>query len=132
MFNIIFAIYLPLINLVAFLCYVRDKKRGQQRESRLTERGLFFLAAIFGSVGAIVAMELFRHKCDKNNGHALFWQGVPLLFALQCAMIYFWDDYRKTLYYMVPFAAYWLIVVIISLTHQSEHAKEKRAQRLVS
>jgi len=38
-----------------------------------------------GSVGAWLAMQLFRHKTQKKK----FRYGVPILFALQLAALYF-------------------------------------------
>ena len=48
----------------------------------MPEVGLLFLAAIGGSVGAYVAMHLFRHK----TLHWKFNLGVPLFFVILVAL----------------------------------------------
>ena len=46
-------------------------------------RVLLLLAALGGSAGAFIAMQLFRHKTQ----HLKFIFGVPLIFFLQVAFI---------------------------------------------
>ena len=55
----------------------------------MPEATLLVLAAAGGSVGAWVAMQLFRHKTQKKK----FRYGVPVLFVLQlAAVIYFLES----------------------------------------
>ena len=80
------AIWLVLINLVTFFVFGFDKWKAKYKEKhetarRVPERTLFLLAAIGGSVGALVAMKLFHHK----TLHLKFKYGVPLILALQVA-----------------------------------------------
>ena len=73
--------YLAIINAVAIAAYGWDKLCAIRKWWRVPELTLLGLAAIGGSVGALVAMKLFRHK----TLHLKFKYGVPLILALQVA-----------------------------------------------
>lgn len=78
------AIWLIIINLVAFLIFGLDKWKAKRKEKnekvrRVPEKNLLLLAALGGSVGALLAMRVFRHK----TLHKAFRFGVPLILALQ-------------------------------------------------
>ena len=75
--------YLIGINIVAFVVYGLDKLLAKLRSWRVPELWLLSLAAAGGSVGAYLAMQLFRHK----TLHWKFRLGVPLLFVLQAALV---------------------------------------------
>lgn len=68
-------IYLLAINLLAFLCYFADKKLAQKNTHRIRERTLILLSLAGGSIGSLVAMNLFRHKTKKG----LFKYGLPII-----------------------------------------------------
>ena len=75
-----------MINVLAFAVYGVDKWKARQGRWRVPEATLLGLAALGGSVGAWVAMQLFRHKTKKNK----FRYGVPIMFVLQlAAVLYF-------------------------------------------
>jgi len=74
------------INLTAFFLMARDKRkaaRGHNAE-RAPEGFMFFLAALFGSVGVYAGMMLFRHKTRKWY----FQIGIPLLIIQNMATVY--------------------------------------------
>ena len=73
--------YLAIINAVAIAAYGWDKLCAIRKWWRVPELTLLGLAAIGGSVGALVAMKLFHHK----TLHLKFKYGVPLILALQVA-----------------------------------------------
>ena len=80
----LFAIWLLLINVITFLVFGLDKWKARRKEKnekvrRVPERTLLLLAALGGSVGALLAMKAFRHK----TLHKAFRFGVPLILALQ-------------------------------------------------
>lgn len=78
--------YLLAINVLTFAVYGVDKWKAWQGRWRVPEATLLGLAALGGSVGAWVAMQLFRHKTKKNK----FRYGVPIMFVLQlAAVLYF-------------------------------------------
>ena len=73
--------YLAIINAVAIAAYGWDKLCAIRKWWRVPDLTLLGLAAIGGSVGALVAMKLFHHK----TLHLKFKYGVPLILALQVA-----------------------------------------------
>lgn len=77
--------YLLAINVLAFAVYGVDKWKARKGRWRVPEATLLGLAALGGSVGAWVAMQLFRHKTKKNK----FRYGVPIMFVLQVAAVLF-------------------------------------------
>ena len=82
-----FLSYLLIINLITFLLYAIDKRRSMRKAWRIPESVLMGFAAVGGSVGALLAMLLFRHKTK----HAKFTVGVPLILVAQIvAAIFFY------------------------------------------
>ncbi len=86
--------YLLAINLLTFIVYGHDKWKAQhphphahpRRSRRRTpEATLLILAALGGSIGALLAMHLFRHK----TLHRKFTLGVPAMLVLQVALLLF-------------------------------------------
>ena len=77
--------YFLAINVLTFAVYGVDKWKARQGRWRVPEATLLGLAALGGSVGAWVAMQLFRHKTKKNK----FRYGVPIMFVLQLAAVLF-------------------------------------------
>ena len=76
--------WLVIINLVTFLVFGLDKWRAKRKEKkdsvrRVPERTLFLLAAIGGSVGALLGMKAFHHK----TLHKSFRFGIPAILVLQ-------------------------------------------------
>ena len=76
--------YLLVVNIFAFVLYALDKHRAKKHMYRYPESFLIFTAAIGGSVGALCAMLLLRHKTK----HRKFTVTVPLLLLVQCAAVY--------------------------------------------
>lgn len=76
--------YLVLINILAFFYYGFDKTRSQiDNARRVSEKTLWLLALIGGSVGALAGMRFFRHKTKK----ASFQAGIAVIVALQVLLI---------------------------------------------
>ena len=75
--------YLIFINCTAFVVYGADKAFPKLHSWRVPEIVLLLLAALGGSAGAFIAMQLFHHK----TMHLKFIFGVPLIFFLQVALI---------------------------------------------
>ena len=72
-------IYLVIINLIAFLTFGADKRRARRDRRRVRESTLFLLAAIGGSVGALLGMRVWHHK----TLHKTFRFGIPAILILQ-------------------------------------------------
>lgn len=77
------AIYLLAINLFAFLLYGVDKRKAKKSEYRISERTLLLVAAVGGSVGAILAMRCFKHK----TRHRKFYIGLPIMLMAQTVLL---------------------------------------------
>ena len=74
-------VYLLVVNLITFFLYGIDKRRAVRKAWRIPESVLIGFAAIGGSVGAFLAMLLFRHKTQ----HKKFKHGIPLILLAQIA-----------------------------------------------
>ena len=72
--------YLLAVNVLTFIVYGVDKWKARRGRWRVPEATLMGLG---GSVGAWLAMQLFRHKTQKKK----FRYGVPVLFVLQVAAV---------------------------------------------
>ena len=66
---------LVAVNLAAFALYGLDKLKAKKGLWRIRESTLLLVAALGGSVGALLGMEVFRHKTK----HLKFTLTVPLL-----------------------------------------------------
>ena len=69
---------LILLNLVTFVLFALDKRKAVRGKWRIPEALLLILSVLGGSMGALMAMSLFRHKTQKK----LFSIGIPLVFIL--------------------------------------------------
>lgn len=76
-------IYLLIINIIAFLAMLIDKKKAEKDRWRIKESTLLTLALIGGSIGAIVGMYMFHHKTKKPR----FFIGIPVMIVLQILLI---------------------------------------------
>ncbi len=92
-----FYIYLAVINLAAFFMFGLDKHRARingelekarrkrkpqpvgRNKQRIPEKTLFVVAALGGSIGAILGMWIFHHK----TRHWYFAVGLPGILILQ-------------------------------------------------
>ena len=81
----ILIIWLVLINLTAFALFGIDKKRAKKKQWRIPEKTLFLSAILGGSIGALLGMQLFRHKTK----HWYFRYGIPFILLLQAALMVF-------------------------------------------
>ena len=75
--------YLAAINVVTFLVYGIDKWRAKRGAWRISEKTLFLLPILGGSIGAIAGMKVFHHKTK----HWYFQYGLPLILLLQLALV---------------------------------------------
>ena len=82
-YQYIISIYLVAINLISFILYGIDKRRSKKSKWRISEKALITTALLGGSVGALLAMKVFRHKTK----HKKFTIGVPLILVLQIVLL---------------------------------------------
>ncbi|MGP7816735.1 DUF1294 domain-containing protein [Niallia sp. 01092] len=79
----ILAIYFVFINIVGYFLMKVDKKRATKHQYRISEKTLWSIAFLFGSIGLTVGMNTFRHKTKHTN----FKVGLPLLSLLEIGII---------------------------------------------
>ncbi len=77
-----FAYYLIAINIITFIVYGIDKWKARNEQWRTPESTLFLLAIFGGSVGALLGMQVWRHKTQ----HWSFRLGIPLILIMQVAL----------------------------------------------
>ena len=83
----ILRLYLIIINAIAFVLMLVDKQKAIKRKFRIPEATLMGVAAVGGSIGAWIGMQIFRHKTK----HIKFTLGIPLIFGIQAlAAIALW------------------------------------------
>ena len=75
--------YLIVINVVTFLVYGIDKWKAKQGSWRISEATLLILAAIGGSIGALLGMKIWHHK----TMHKMFKFGLPLILIIQIILM---------------------------------------------
>lgn len=91
----ILIIYFILINLIGFIMMGLDKRRAIKRRWRIPERKLFGIALLFGSIGVLIGMYVFRHK----TRHLSFAIGIPAILVIQLlaiSLLFTWNRQRIT------------------------------------
>ena len=78
-------LYLSIVNIIAFAVYGIDKSKARKHQWRISENMLILLAALGGSIGALLAMNIFHHKTK----HVKFFIGVPAILIMQIAIACF-------------------------------------------
>lgn len=77
-------IYLLIVNAIAFLLMLADKRMAQKKLWRIPESTLLLSAAIGGSIGSLAGMYTFRHK----TRHLKFTLGVPAILVVQILAVF--------------------------------------------
>ena len=77
------AVYLLIINAIAFSLMLVDKYKAKKNLWRIPEGTLLWAAILGGSIGALAGMHLARHKTK----HPRFTIGVPIILALQAVAV---------------------------------------------
>jgi uncharacterized membrane protein YsdA (DUF1294 family) len=78
-------IIISSINFFAFLLFWYDKKQAIGNKNRISEFRLLFITFMGGTIGAILAMTLFRHKTSKMSFLIKFFAIV----VFQLLLVYF-------------------------------------------
>ena len=85
----IIIIILIVWNIIVFAMYGLDKQKAKRNSRRISEKTLILSAVFMGGTGALLGMQIFRHK----TRHIKFKIGVPLLLILNiavfCVYLYF-------------------------------------------
>ena len=74
-----------VLSLIALLLYASDKRKAKKKRWRIPEKVLLGIGFLWGSVGALLGMNLFRHKTKHwyfwaVNLVGLLWQAALLVF----------------------------------------------------
>jgi uncharacterized membrane protein YsdA (DUF1294 family) len=75
--------YLIFINIVGLLAMYLDKYFAKNNMYRISEKSLFFIAILGGSIGSIIGMHQFRHKTK----HRQFTTGLPAILFIQIIIL---------------------------------------------
>lgn len=77
-------IYLIIINLIAVIVTIHDKRAAVKGTWRVKENTLLLIAALGGSPAMYLTMLLIRHKTRKPK----FMVGIPLILIVELIIIY--------------------------------------------
>ena len=77
-------IYFLLINIAGFFYIGIDKMKAQVNRRRVSEKTLWLLALIGGSLGTLLGMHWFRHKTKKISFQTI----LAVILAVQLWLIY--------------------------------------------
>lgn len=80
-----YLVFLAVMSAVAFVLYGIDKNKAQKGKWRIKEATILGTGFFGGAVGAICAMELFRHKTK----HWYFWAINIAGLIVQAAVLYY-------------------------------------------
>ena len=89
-----FMYYFMVITFLGYLLMGLDKHKAMRNQWRIPEKVLFLVAALGGSVGCIVGMQVFRHKTK----HWYFQLGMPLILLAQIALaagVWYWYHFVR-------------------------------------
>ncbi len=78
-------IYYAAMSLFAWVAYGKDKRNARKQRRRTSEAFLLAISFFGGSIGALFAMNCFRHK----TRHLSFWIINLLGLAWQAALVIF-------------------------------------------
>ena len=84
-----------IFNLITFVVFGADKFLARANRQRISEKTLLNLALIGGSVGAVFAQKLFRHKTKKYQ--YLYWVILVVQFSVFEVIWYYSPVFAQTL-----------------------------------
>jgi uncharacterized membrane protein YsdA (DUF1294 family) len=80
----IIIIYFTAINIITFITFGIDKGKAINHNRRVSEKTLWIMSLVGGSLGALFAMKIFRHKTKKLSFQAM----LAVILLLQIFVIY--------------------------------------------
>ena len=78
-----FLYYLLFLNILGFSIMGIDKKKAKRHQWRISEKTLFIVSLLGGSIGTLVGMYFFHHKTK----HWYFVFGMPLILIVQSILL---------------------------------------------
>ena len=82
-FYIVYADFLAVMSLLAIILYAGDKKKAKKGAWRTPESVLLGFGFFGGAIGALIAMNSFRHKTK----HWYFRFGLPAILVVQILLV---------------------------------------------
>ena len=82
---IIGAVVMAIMGIAAFALMGYDKNQAKKNGRRVPEKTLFLVTALFGGLGGVLGMSVFRHKTK----HWYFVVFFPLFLVIQVGLIVF-------------------------------------------
>ncbi len=86
-----FVIFILVMSVITFFVFGWDKWKTKNDKWRTPESTLFLLAIFGGSVGALLGMQVWRHKTQ----HWSFRLGIPIILILQAAGLVWYFFFSK-------------------------------------
>ena len=86
-----FVIFILVVSVITFFVFGWDKWKAKNDKWRTPESTLFLLAIFGGSVGALLGMQVWRHKTQ----HWSFRLGIPIILILQAAGLVWYFFFSK-------------------------------------
>ncbi|WBV53468.1 DUF1294 domain-containing protein [Chryseobacterium gambrini] len=80
--------FLTAINLFTFIIYGADKRKAEKHRRRISENTLLAVSVLGGTVGAFLAMIIFRHKISKTS----FVLKFGCIVLIQAVFIYLFEN----------------------------------------
>ncbi|SHL69995.1 DUF1294 domain-containing protein [Flavobacterium chilense] len=77
-------LYFLFVNIIVFILAGYDKYQARKNKQRIPENTLFFLEAVGGTIGLLIAMLFFRHKTSKSSFIVKF----SFILFLQIVLVY--------------------------------------------
>ena len=77
--------YLIIINFIAVIVTVIDKRNAEKHSERIPENVLLLIAALGGSVFMLLTMYAIHHKTQ----HKKFMYGIPAIITVQLFTLYY-------------------------------------------
>lgn len=87
-----FVIFVLVMSVITFIVFGVDKWKARNDKWRTPESTLFLLAIFGGSIGALLGMQIWRHKTQ----HWSFRLGIPLILMLQAAALIWYFFFSKS------------------------------------
>ncbi|MFU8970316.1 DUF1294 domain-containing protein [Chryseobacterium wangxinyae] len=79
--------FIIVINLITFFTFSLDKWKAVKNRIRISEFSLLILTFIGGTIGAVLAIVIFRHKVSKTN----FLLKLGLIILVQIFIVIFFN-----------------------------------------
>ena len=81
--KVLIGIVLVVMNLLSYILMGLDKRAAQEGRWRVPEKTLFLVTALFGGLGGVLGMHVFRHKTK----HWYFRVFFPVLLIAQIGIL---------------------------------------------